>query len=470
MNKAFSYYKWLLVLPALAWWATLVPGCANIIPPTGGPKDTLAPVLIKATPINQSTRFDGTNITHEFDEYVQLDNLQQELIVNPPYERMPDIYGRLRNVYIKIKDTLQPNTTYSFQFGNAIKDVNESNPLRNFKYVFSTGSYIDSLQLSGIVTDAETGLPDSTLSILLHSDPDDSAVAKIKPRFVTKPNGKGEFLFEQLPAGSFYLFALKDEGLRRYSSNRIKFAFHGSLVTTGTNTTPIALRAFEAEKEVPKKATPAATDDNNRKKEDKLVQVTTTANENAPQDLLTNLEFRFSKPIASIDSSKLLLADTNGVAKTNYRLTLDTAENRVVLKYPWKEDEHFFLRIGRGFVTDTLGNINTKTDTVLFKTKSEREYGSLKMNFTNLDLSLHPVLQWVEANAVVNTTVLTSNKVSIKLFKPGEYVLRILYDANQNGKWDTGDYWKKIQPEVVLAIEQKFSIKAGWENEFDIEL
>jgi hypothetical protein len=107
---------------------------------------------------------------------------------------------------------------------------------------------------------------------------------------------------------------------------------------------------------------------------------------------------------------------------------------------------------------------------VLFKTKSEREYGSLKMNFTNLDLSSHPVLQWVEANAVVNTTVLTSNKVSIKLFKPGEYVLRILYDANQNGKWDTGDYWKKMQPEVVLAIEQKFSIKAGWENEFDIEL
>ena len=475
MYKAFSSYKWLLLLPALAAWATLVPGCANIIPPTGGPKDSLPPVLIKATPVNMATQFKGANIELEFDEYIQLDNLQQELIVNPPFDRTPDITGRLRHVYIKVRDTLQPNTTYSFQFGNAIKDVNESNPLRNFKYVFSTGSYIDSLQLSGTVINAETGLPDSTLSILLHSDPDDSAVAKIKPRFITKPNGKGEFRFEQMPPGRFYIFALKDEGMRRYSSNRTMFAFNDSMVATGTNPAPVELRAFAAEKEPPKTSTAGSNNQEgnnapNRQKVDKNVLINTSANENMPQDLLSSFEFKFTKKIARIDSSKLMLADTNAVAKTNYKLTLDTAQNRVVLQYPWKENEFFMLRIAKGFAIDTAGNINTKTDTVLFKTKSEREYGALKINLTGINLALHPVLQWVEAEQVVQTTVLTSNKVNIPLFKPGEYVLRILYDANQNGKWDTGDYWKKIQPEVVLAIEQKFSIKAGWENEFDIEL
>lgn len=474
MYKAFSSYKWLLLLPALAVWATMVPGCANIIPPTGGPKDSLPPVLIKASPVNMATQFNGANIEMEFDEYIQLDNLQQELIVNPPFDRTPDITSRLRHLYIKVRDTLQPNTTYTFQFGNAIKDVNESNPLRNFKYVFSTGSYIDSLQLSGTVINAETGLPDSTLSILLHSDPDDSAVAKIKPRFVTKPNGKGEFRFEQMPPGRFYIFALKDEGMRRYSSNRTMFAFYDSMVTTGTNVAPVELRAFVAEKEVPKQAASNAGTESgsggNRQKQDKNVGINTSASESSPQDLLSQFEFKFTKKIARIDSSKLMLADTNTVVKTNYKLILDTAQNKVVLQYPWKENEYFMLRIARGFVTDTAGNINTKTDTVLFKTKSEREYGSLKINLKGIDLALHPVLQWVEADKVVQTTVLTGNKVNIPLFKPGEYVLRILFDANQNGIWDTGDYWKKIQPEVVLAIEQKFNIKAGWENEFDIEL
>lgn len=467
MYKVFSSYKWLLLISAMAAWATLVPGCANIIPPTGGPKDSLPPVLIKATPANMATRVSGTNIELEFNEYIQLDNLQQELIVNPPFDRSPDITSRLRHVYIKVRDTLQPNTTYSFQFGNAIKDVNESNPLRNFTYVFSTGSYIDSLQLSGTVINAETGLPDSTLSILLHTDPDDSAVAKLKPRFVTRPNGKGEFRFEQMPPGRFFIFALKDEGLRRYSSSRTPFAFYDSMVTTSIDGAPIELRAFVAE---PEPAKPATSNAPNRQKTEKNVLINTTASENAPQDLLSPLECRFTQKIARIDSSKLILADTNGVAKTNYQLIFDTAQNRVQLQYPWKENEFFILRIGKGFATDTAGNSNAKTDTIRFKTKSEREYGSLKLNLMGINLALHPVLQWVEAGAVVQTTVLTSNKVNIPLFKPGEYVLRILYDANQNGKWDTGNYWKKIQPERVQAIEQKFNIKAGWENEFDIEL
>src|SRR6185369_6252432 len=130
--------------------------------------------------------FKGNSIRFQFDEYVKLENLNENLIINPPAEKYPVIDSKLRTVSIKIKDTLQPNTTYTFNFGNAIRDVNENNPFKGFSYSFSTGSYIDSLELSGTIVDAETGMPDSTLLILLHSNPDDSAIAKEKPRFITR--------------------------------------------------------------------------------------------------------------------------------------------------------------------------------------------------------------------------------------------------------------------------------------------
>ena len=120
-------------------------GCAQIIPPTGGPKDTLAPVLLQAVPRDSTTNFTGNKITLNFDEYVQLDNnLQEQLIVSPTPKVAPSIEAKLKTVTIKIKDTLEPNTTYSIDLGNALKDINEGNALRNFTYLFTTGSKFDS--------------------------------------------------------------------------------------------------------------------------------------------------------------------------------------------------------------------------------------------------------------------------------------------------------------------------------------
>lgn len=451
------------------------PGCANISAPMGGKKDTLAPVLIKAEPENYTVRFNEKTITLEFDEYVEIGDLQKELIVNPAYEKMPDIAGKLRVVSIKIKDTLQPNTTYSFYFGDAIKDINEGNPLRQFSYVFSTGNYVDSLQLNGTVIDAETGLPDSTLSVLLHSNPDDSAVANLKPRYMARPNGKGEFQFSNLAEGTYYLFALKDEGLKRYGSNKTPFAFYGAPIkASATTNEPFELRSFINETEDQKPAGAAVALDPGgtarKKPETQPLRVTFGANEAEPQDLLSSLKITFSRKVKSIDSIKLHFTDTNNVAIKNYTLQLDTTGTSARLNTVWKEGAYYKLLMEKGFASDSAGTVNIRADTVIFKTKGESDYGNLKMQINGLDMAKHPVLQWVQENKVVQTIILTSGKINIPLFKPGTYIVRILYDENQNGKWDTGDYWKKIQPEFVIAIEQKFIIRANWENDFEINL
>ena len=118
----------------------------------------------------------------------------------------------MNTITVKLKDTLEPNTTYTLNFGNAIKDVNEGNILKNFTYIFSTGTYIDSLELRGKVLLAETGETDTTLTVMLHTNKDDSAVVKEKPRYIAKVGRQGNFDFQNLPPETFYLYALKDEG------------------------------------------------------------------------------------------------------------------------------------------------------------------------------------------------------------------------------------------------------------------
>src|SRR5688572_24860527 len=136
-------------------------GCANIIPPEGGLRDSVPPVLRKADPADSSRNFSDNSITLSFDEYVNADNYLQEMIVSPVPTNMPTVTRKLNTVTVKLRDSLEPNTTYSINFGNTIKDVNEGNTLKNFTYIFSTGPYFDSLQFTGNVLLAESGEADT---------------------------------------------------------------------------------------------------------------------------------------------------------------------------------------------------------------------------------------------------------------------------------------------------------------------
>lgn len=192
--------------------------CAKRGSITGGLKDTLAPVLKYSTPKNFSTDFKAKEIILTFDEYVKLKNTNKQLIISPPMKQQPIILPTTasKEITIKILDTLQPNTTYSMNFGQSIADNNEGNAYNQFKYVFSTGSYIDSLSIGGKIKDAYEKNVDNFVSVMLYEVNDkfkDSVVYKEFPRYITNTlDSLRTFKLENLKAGKYLLVALKDKG------------------------------------------------------------------------------------------------------------------------------------------------------------------------------------------------------------------------------------------------------------------
>jgi uncharacterized protein (DUF2141 family) len=193
--------------------------CAKKGTPSGGARDTIAPIIIKSSPENYSTNFTGNEVRVYFNEYIKLKDLQRELIISPPLKTVPLITPLSASKILKIKilDTLKENTTYSFNFGNSIVDNNEGNPYEYFKYVFSTGSYIDSLKLSGIVRDAQLIAPEIPTSLLLHEineEFNDSLVFSEKPTYITTTkDSTGTFEFTNLKEGNYLLVALKEKNI-----------------------------------------------------------------------------------------------------------------------------------------------------------------------------------------------------------------------------------------------------------------
>ena len=218
-------------------------GCAKRGSITGGLKDTIAPILKVSFPENFSKNFNQNEIKLVFDENIKLKNLKKQLIISPPMKYEPLILPTTpsKTITIKIKDTLQPNTTYSFNFGQSIADNNEENPLNQFKYVFSTGDYIDSLSLGGTVKSAYDKEVESFVSVLLYDVNDtfnDSIVYNENPRYVTNTlDSLKTFRFENLRAGKYLLVALKDyNSNNKYNPKTDKIGFSKQFITIPNDT------------------------------------------------------------------------------------------------------------------------------------------------------------------------------------------------------------------------------------------
>ena len=218
-------------------------GCAKRGSITGGLKDTIAPVLKVSFPENFAKNFKGSEIKLIFDENIKLKNLNKQLIISPPMKYEPLILPTTpsKTISIKIKDTLKPNTTYSFNFGQSIADNNEGNPFNQFKYVFSTGDYIDSLSLSGSVKSAYDKEVESFVSVMLYEINDtftDSVVYNQVPRYVTNTlDSLKTFRIENLKAGKYLLVAMKDyNSNNKYNPKTDKIGFNKELITIPTDT------------------------------------------------------------------------------------------------------------------------------------------------------------------------------------------------------------------------------------------
>ena len=438
-------------------------GCAQIGMPTGGAKDSIPPRLLSASPKLNSTNVTGNKITLTFNEYIDLKEPQTNVLVSPFPKKSPLVEFKLKTITVKLKDTLLPNTTYSINFGNAIVDNNEGNPFKEFTYIFSTGNQIDSFKLTGKVILAETGKADSTLIAMLYRNAADSAVQKQKPDYIAKLTGNGSFAFINLPAGNFKVYALKDgDGGKTYNSKKEIFAFADTAVTVSEKTEPVILYASALEKE--SRNTTTVKPKINKK------LIYSLAPGVQSQDLLTPFELVFNNPLKKFDPSKLILRDTNFNPIPSTTWTIDSSRTKITLTNKWQEDKQYRLIMDTTAVSDSADNHIAKTDTIRFTTKQLSDYGNVVLRFSNVDLTKHPVLQFVQGEEISKSYPLTTMEWSNKFVNPGEYDIRILFDENNNGKWDPGDYSKKLQPEKVITLTQKLSVRANWDNERDIKL
>jgi len=458
----FKKFSALSILLLLVWVAYTHSGCAVMIPPSGGPKDSLPPVLIQALPALSSTNFNTNKIVLNFDEYVELKNIQDNLIVSPLPKSNPVIDYKLKTVTIKLRDSLLPNTTYSLNFGNGLVDVNEGNALKGFNYVFSTGKYIDSNKLAGNVMLAETGAVDTTLIAILYSNLNDTAVLKTKPIYMAKVNNKGDFHFEHIPNQRFNLFVMPNDYSKHYDDSTKMFAFLDSSLQPSLNPVTIKMRAFEEAKKKEKKTAV---------KIDKKKLTYTSSLDNFRQDLLTKtITLTFSNKLKRGDSTKVSLVDTAYKVIETASVAIDTASSKAFIMNKWKPSDTLRLIIDKLAVTDTFGNSLVKSDTIKFNVNSLEFYGSLKVRFRNIDLKRNPVVQFYNNDLLIESAPLVKNEIFFKLFHPGEFEVRILYDDNQNGIWDTGNYKQHKQPEQVDKFKNKISVKANWDNEAELIL
>jgi len=189
--------------------------CANVVSPSGGPKDTKAPVVLEASPANNSTNFKGRSIHLTFDEFVTLNNPSNTVLISPPMNKKPTYRTSGKTVIIRFEEPLRPNTTYSINFGDAIKDLHEGNAMSGYTFNFSTGDIIDSLSLKGKVISASTLKPGENFYVALYSNDNDTVTLdslpyRVKPNYVTMTNKNGEFQFSGLADKEYLLFALND--------------------------------------------------------------------------------------------------------------------------------------------------------------------------------------------------------------------------------------------------------------------
>jgi hypothetical protein len=184
--------------------------CAQIVAPTGGKKDTLAPKLVKVLPANQTKLFTGKQIELQFDEYVSVDNIQQQLSITPTIEGTYETKILPKGARLTFENPFKPNTTYSLNFRNTFKDMNERNPAKNIRLVFSTGKYIDSLKVSGVVKNPLNDKPMLDVSVGIYQLSDTLNPKKIKPYYFMKTDSSGKFEVESIANGKYKIFAITD--------------------------------------------------------------------------------------------------------------------------------------------------------------------------------------------------------------------------------------------------------------------
>lgn len=506
--------------------------CAKRASPTGGPRDSLPPVLINASPKLNTVFFDKEEFNLTFDEYVTLKDISKQLIISPPlsssqYKVYP-VTGASKKVTLKLLDSLMDNTTYTFNFGESIIDFNESNPSSYLTYTLSTGATIDSLYIKGRVTDAFERETERYISLQLYpvdSIYKDSVIFTEKPLYVTSTLDTTIFRFQNLRAGKYAIIALEDKaGNYFFNQNIDKIGFVDRLIELPQdsildfrlfqekanffwdkpyfiNEHHIAL-AYYGEREdesykmvsqVPESFESLVTQ--NRETDtldywfrgaelDSLqfefnikdsLQIKTVYFKNPTPDslvvdkntsgslrLLEKFELKTNLPITEVNSEQVKVTniDTLPVPAS---LKIQENYDRITVDFEVIPNDRYEITLLPNALVDFWGNTN---DTLVYRTSTKKieDYGNIFLRVQHQ--SPHPyIIELLKGDEVFRRydTPLEGGNYSFKLLDAAKYRVRLIEDANQNKKWDTGNYLEKIQPEQVIYYWKEIDVRANWD-------
>jgi uncharacterized protein (DUF2141 family) len=487
-------------------------------------------------PENFTINFKAEKFRLYFDELIKLEDVQNQLVVSPPLKNAPEITpqgGPRKYIEVIIKDTLRENTTYTFNFGQSIVDNNEGNPNSFLTYVFSTGTYIDSLTLSGAVKDAFNKKADQFISVMLYemdSTYTDSTIYRNPPNYIAS-TGDSLPLFQlnNLRAGKYALIALKDVNKNHlFNQKQDKIGFLEDTITIPTDSTyllnlfleepdySVSVPSYVAKNRIifgyqgdgediqietltqlPDSVqtkilkdrekdtlnywiTPTDIDSiiftiANTKLE--LIDTFTVKTRKLALDSLTlssgvrgkfNFEDTFSllanTPIVAVDTSKIGLVVSDSLLAP-YSYVLDTVENKIDFDFDIEPNQRYRFSLLPGAVSDFFGIQNDSLDYVI-STSGYADYGNLRMTLGGA-VKYPLILQLTNEKGELQREIIApeSKIFEFSNLEPGNYVVRVIFDDNGNGKWDTGSYLKKLQPERISYYPDVIEVRANWELE-----
>ncbi len=512
--------------------------CAKRGTPTGGPIDETPPEILRAFPDNYSVNFKNQVIEVTFDEYIKLEDLQKQLVISPPLKNRPTIKpqgGASKKLTIEITDTLLDNTTYVLNFGQSVVDNTEGNPYPFFKYIFSTGTYIDSLKISGRVSDALTFKTDDFVNVMLYEVNEsytDSVVYNQQPRYVVNTlDSLTTFTMENLKAGQYRMVALKEKSSNlKFDPKTDKIGFVSDVITVPTDEEfVVQLYEPEQDKELRRasqvgqsriqigyagaldsmKISPIdkslITASRITKEEDKDTlnywyqptlerdslalniefkdfKKTLTARLKAGQDkdsliiikfgqfsLRDPIQFTATTPISQLDATQMKLIDKDSIAQ-EFTVELDSLKNIATYNFKAIPEQKYNLQLLPGAITDFYGKTHD-TITSVFSTRAASDLGNIPINLSG-GSSFPVIVQIVTETLEVTAEIIVDKNgpIVFDYLPPNKYYIRMIYDANDNGRYDPGNFLENLQPEKVVYFPDLIPLQANWDYVTNITL
>jgi hypothetical protein len=501
----------------------MIISCAQIRGLEGGAKDTRAPQLIAVDPPNLTRNFSSGTIVFTFDEYVQINNLAQELIVSPPLKSVPVALVRKRSVELTLNEALLPNTTYVFQFGNAITDFTEGNK-SDLMYVVSTGPDIDSLEIRGNVSSVWTGKNEEGVRVMCYADTS-TQVFKAAPRYLAKSDQNGNFTLPYLSAGKYHLVAIKESSENYLPDPGEAIAFSDSLVAAADSSAQVnlhlsvpreaftgiekfstdstgrlciawpsdssALRVMPGREELSARELGRLTNDSllfwlSGDVRDQMEKVRVMHNDSVLDTLyvpyFSEAVQRAMKPrqesskVRSRDALRITWpAPLQDVAACEVSVMMPDSSKAIYplspTSSPWiSELVHPPFPPGKIIVEAPAGCVmsihGAPADTLKMEwlVLAPKDMGTLALRMESEETKTL-LLQVTDTKGVIIAIepVQVPGSWSRKEMMPGDYEIRLIEDTDGDGVWDPANFERGMQPERVWVYSGKVSVRANWD-------